>query len=113
MTTGLFSDEMRRDPFPVYDQLRGRTPVLHVPPLDLWMVLDYETVKWMLNDHETFSSATTPPGSTGKPLDWLIFSDPPRHTKLRALILRAFTPRAVANLEPRIKELSRALLDRS
>src|SRR5262249_40016148 len=37
--------------------------------------------------------------------------DPPRHTKLRALISRAFTPRVVADLEPRIRELSRQLLD--
>ena len=37
--------------------------------------------------------------------------DPPRHTKLRALISKAFTPRVVANLEPRIKQLSRELLD--
>ncbi len=47
----------------------------------------------------------------GNPGEWFIFFDPPRHTKLRALISKAFTPRVVANLEPRIRELSRTLLD--
>src|SRR5437773_5485891 len=45
--------------------------------------------------------------------EWFLFFDPPRHTKLRALISKAFTPRVVANLEPRIRELSRQLLDRT
>jgi cytochrome P450 len=47
------------------------------------------------------------------PENWFIFFDPPRHTRLRALITRAFTPRSVANLEPRIRELSRQLLDQA
>jgi cytochrome P450 len=103
----LFSDEMRRDPFPVYEQLRSRSPVFHVPPpFDLWLILDYEGVKRALSDHEAFSSRVP------APKDWFIFFDPPRHTKLRALISRAFTPRVVSNLEPRIRELSRDFLDR-
>ncbi|WP_437756190.1 cytochrome P450 [Sorangium sp. So ce1389] len=60
-------------------------------------------------DHEAFSSVVTPP--TGKAPDWILFSDPPRHTKLRAIVLRAFTPRSIAALEPRVRELSRELLD--
>ena len=68
------------------DQLRSASPVLHAPLLDLWMVFDYEGVKRALSDHEAFSSAVPAP-------PWLVFFDPPRHTKLRALITRAFTPR--------------------
>ncbi|WP_437906470.1 cytochrome P450 [Sorangium sp. So ce327] len=105
----LFPDEMRRDPYPLYDQLRTGSPVFHVAPLDLWMVFDYDGVKRALTDHDAFSSAVTPP--TGKAPDWIVFSDPPRHTKLRSIILRAFTPRSIAGLEPRIRELSRDLLD--
>ena len=105
----LFSDEMRRNPYPVYDQMRSASPVLHVPPSDLWMLFDYEGVKRALNDADAFSSVVSPPPS--KVSKWLIFSDPPRHTKLRALIMRAFTSGAVANLEPRIRELSRQLLN--
>src|SRR5207244_11353645 len=70
-----------------------------------WMVFDYEGVKRALADHDTFSSKYGP--------EWLIFADPPRHTKLRALISQAVTPRSVANLEPRIRELVRGLLDQT
>lgn len=104
--TDLFSDEMRRDPYPVYDLLRATAPVLHVPPFDAWLVFDYEGVRRVLTDHDAFGNAV--PG----PDNWFIFTDPPRHTRLRALISKAFTPRSVANLEPRIRELSRDLLDR-
>jgi cytochrome P450 len=72
------------------------------------MLFDYESVRRVLHDPITFSSAMTPPSSaTGR---WLIFSDPPRHAKLRALIARAFTPRSVADLEPRVRELCRRLV---
>ena len=105
----LHSDAMRRDPYPVYDRLRAASSVLRDPRSDFWMVFDYEGVRRALTDPEAFSSRAAPPG--GGALDWMIFFDPPRHTKLRALIARAFTPRSVANLEPRIRELSRGLLD--
>jgi cytochrome P450 len=104
----LFSEETRRNPYPVYDHLRSASPVLQVQP-DVWVISDYEGVKRALHDHETFSSRAAPPG--GKPFDWLIFQDPPRQTKLRNLIMRAFTPRSIAGLEPRIRELSRELLN--
>jgi cytochrome P450 len=105
----LHSEDMRRDPYPVYDQLRAASPVLHDPRSDFWMVFDYEGVRRALTDPDAFSSRAAPPG--GKALDLMIFFDPPRHTKLRALIARAFTPRSVADLEPRIRGLSRELLD--
>jgi cytochrome P450 len=43
--------------------------------------------------------------------NWFIFFDPPAHTKLRSLISQAFTPRMIAALERRIRDLSRSLLD--
>src|SRR5579864_3687825 len=107
----FFSDEMRRNPFPVYDQMRSHSPVLHVPQLDLWMIFDYEGVKRALNDHEAFSSSMFTAKRANPP--WFIFFDAPHHTKLRGLVMRAFTPPMVANLEPRIRDLSRQLLDQS
>src|SRR5436190_15918309 len=104
----FFSDEMRRNPYPIYDRMRTGSPVFHVPPpFNAWLIFDYDGVKRALNDHEAFSSAVPAPPN------WFIFIDPPTHTKLRALISRAFTPRMVANLEPLIRDLSRELLDRA
>lgn len=102
----LFSDEMRRNPYPAYDQLRSASPLLHDPRSGLWMIFDYAGVKRALNDHDAFSSSNGP-------AEWLVFIDPPRHTKLRALISQAFTPRSIASIEPRIRELSRELLNRT
>jgi len=103
--TNFFSREMRRNPYPFYDQLRISSPPRRVPPpFNAWVIFDYQFVKWALNDHETFSSRVPAP-------QWFIFMDPPQHTKLRALISQAFTPRMVASLDARIRELSRRLLD--
>jgi cytochrome P450 len=109
----LFSDDMRRNPYPAYDQMRQRSPVFHLAPFDLWIIFDFEGVKRALVDHDVFSSDLSHAPGSGNPGEWFIFFDPPRHTKLRALISKAFTPRVVANLEPRIRELSRQLLDQT
>jgi cytochrome P450 len=107
----LFSDDMRRNPYPAYDEMRSGSPVFHLPPFDLWMIFDYAGVKRALVEHDAFSSDLSHAPGNGNPGEWFIFFDPPRHTKLRALISRAFTPRVVADLEPHIRELSRQLLD--
>ena len=107
--TSLFSEEARRDPYPLYERLRAGSPVLHDPRTDSWMLFDYESVRRALHDPGTFGSAVSPPPSPTS--EWLVFADPPRHTKLRALVMRAFTPRSVAGLERRIRQISRGLLD--
>jgi cytochrome P450 len=105
----FLSDDVRRNPWPLYAAARTASPVFHEARSGLWLLLDHEGVKRALTDHDAFSSVAVPP--TGKAPDWLIFNDPPRHTHRRAVILRAFTPRTVAALEPRVRELSRRLLD--
>jgi cytochrome P450 len=111
----MFTDDMRRNPYPLYDRMRSASALLHVPSPDFYMVFDYENVKRTLQDHDAFSSRASPPGQSAGSgaLDWLIFFDPPHHTKLRAIVMRAFTPRVVASLEPRIRQLSAELLDQA
>ena len=99
----LFSPQTRRDPYPLYDQLRAAAPVFREPRTGRWMLFDYDSVKRALNDADAFGSAVAPPQA--RTSRWMIFSDPPRHTHLRALVMRAFSPRAVDALEPRIREL--------
>lgn len=100
----LFAVETRRNPYPAYEQLRSQTPVFNDPTSGLWVALDYDSVKRVLTDHELFSSRLGP-------ALWMIFLDPPKHTKLRALISQAFTPKSIANLEPRIVQLCHQLLE--
>jgi cytochrome P450 len=106
----LFSAEMRREPYPAYGALRAGSPVFHLAAFDLWIILDYDGVRRALTDHDAFSSDLSHVPGQGNPGQWFLFFDPPRHTKLRALIGKAFTPRVVASLESRIRELSRELL---
>lgn len=104
----LFSDEVRRNPYPLYERVRSLSPLLYVPaPFDGWLIFDYEEVKRALNDHERFSSAVP------APKNWFIFFDPPAHSKLRGLISRAFTPKSIAAIESHIRELSRELLEQA
>src|SRR5438093_915993 len=100
----LFTDDVRRNPFALYDQVRSTMPVFQEPNSGIWMIFDYDGVRQALTDTELFSSKNGP--------DWLLFNDPPRHTKLRALISQAFTPRSIAGLEGRIRDLSRELLNK-
>ena len=102
----LLSDDMRRNPYPAYTQIRSATPLLQDPESGLRMIFDYDGVKRVLNDQEDFSSRHGP-------VDWMIFLDPPRHSKLRALISKAFTPTSVTNLEPRIRGFASKLLDQN
>lgn len=60
----FLTDDMRRDPYPLYEQVRSSSPLLHMPQTDMWMLFDYESVKRAMTDSEAFSSIVTPP--TGK-----------------------------------------------
>jgi cytochrome P450 len=108
----FLSDDMRRDPFPIYDHLRAACPVMLEPQSGLWMIFDYAGVKQALSDTDTFASDLASIGAHPTP-PWLVFNDPPRHTKLRNIISQAFTPRMVAGLESRIRRLSQELLNGS
>src|SRR4051812_2281396 len=49
----FFTDEMRRNPSPIYDQIRSTSPLFHIPPpFDAWAIFDYDGAKRALNDHE-------------------------------------------------------------
>ena len=99
----------RRNPYPLYAVARRASPALRTPRRGPWVLFDYESAKRALTDHAAFSSDVSKAGFGT--LGWFIFSDPPRHTKLRGLVSRAFTSRSVAALEPRIGALAHQLLD--
>ena len=79
-----------------------------------WLVFRYDDVQRLLLETQTFSSQRTPnPDGTIDPIKSLsmIGMDPPRHRQLRALMGEAFTPRMIAELEPRITATVHRLLD--
>lgn len=115
----LFSPELLKDPYPMYQMMRASQPVLYIEQLKLWSVFRYEDVRTVLSDHTRFSSeygqAHVPEAGVAaeaRSSSSMITTDPPRHTQLRSLVNRAFTPRAVAALEPRIEAIANELLDK-
>lgn len=117
LTYSPFDPEVIADPYPVYRQLRDHAPVYWSPQASTWVLSRYDDVAAALIDPATYSSASgifpTPPGvdMTQLFLPMLIMSDPPRHTQLRHLVSKAFTPRRIAGVEARIQTLVDDLLD--
>lgn len=108
--------QVHEDPYPVYRALRDEAPVYRNPALGFWALSRHADVLAAFKDVETFSSRH------GVSLDQDVFHpdadatmsflamDPPRHTRMRALVSRGFTPRRVSELEPRIRAIARGHL---
>ena len=104
------------DPYPVYRRLREEAPVYYNDTHDFFAVSHFADVEKGLLDAQTYISGKggiielikadieMPPGV-------IIFEDPPTHTIHRRLLSRAFTPRRVAELEPKIREFCATSLD--
>jgi cytochrome P450 len=112
---------VRRNPYALYEQGRAQHPAyVHAGlPVPLVSVFRYADVQAVLRDASLFSNdfargralapeiqrlaEQAPPSMLGM--------DPPDHTRLRSLVNKAFTPRIVRQLEPRLREVAHALLD--
>ncbi|WP_224249225.1 cytochrome P450 [Hyalangium gracile] len=113
------------DPFPLYARLRREAPVTFAPGFHLWLVSRYQDVMTVLKDTRRFSSRDIlrPPVDLPKELvelltasgysaDYpLLGDDPPAHTRIRALVGKAFSPPNVSAMEPRIRAIARGHLD--
>ncbi|GKQ36076.1 cytochrome P450 [Streptomyces sp. A012304] len=117
---GAFGEGFRKDPHPVYARLRERGPVhrVRLPGAGAddwsWLVVGYQEARAALADPRLAKDGSRI-GVTfldeeliGK---YLLMTDPPQHTRLRALISRAFTMRRVERLRPRIQQITDDLLD--
>jgi cytochrome P450 len=99
------------NPFPFYELGRAMSPLV-LPDRGLAMVFGYDDCVAILKDWETWSSRFPPPPDVAEPPEpTMLNSDPPRHTRLRSLVSQAFTPRMVEQLEPRVREITRELLE--
>jgi cytochrome P450 len=107
-----YAYETHEDPFPVYRRLRDEAPVYRNDAIGFFALSRHADVLAAMKDFERYSSADgvslEPQASRGGADAVMSFlaMDPPRHTRMRALVSRGFTPRRVAALEPRIRELA-------
>jgi pimeloyl-[acyl-carrier protein] synthase len=114
------SPRVYRNPYPTYAKLRARDPVHWNFLSHSWVFSRYRDIDAILRDHSRFandsryrdsvSRAQAVSSNAGGPS--LLFLDPPDHTRLRALVQQAFTPRALEALTPRIRQIAAHVLDR-
>ncbi|MSQ30919.1 MAG: cytochrome P450 [Dehalococcoidia bacterium] len=139
VTFNPFVPSYRKNPYLQLGRLQARDPVHRSDALQAWVLTRYDDCQQVTRDVEGFSSdarvarealeaAARRQGITDAPMGLrlpspgrssrtlgeeptVIGSDPPGHTRLRGIINRAFTPRAVEVLRPRIEAITAALLD--
>ncbi|MCP5066448.1 MAG: cytochrome P450, partial [bacterium] len=111
-----YSHEYFNDPYPIYEYLRDEAPVYHNEKLGFYALSRFEDVLQASIDYNTYSSARgiliqdmDPDYLEAVPM--MIMMDPPRQTRLRKLISKAFTPRKVAAMEPGVRELCVGILE--
>ena len=113
------------DPFPLYGRLRDEDPVHWSPALKAWVLTRYDDVKRVCLDSEMSSDrlrpffAKLPPSEAAQITEviryltlWMVFRDPPEHTRLRHLAARVFNVRSIHAFRPNIEALTAWLLER-
>lgn len=95
--------------------VRATTPACYDKEANCWQVFRYDDVLRVATDHATFSSESRQRMLASEDeapiLESIINMDPPRHRQFRSLVTQAFTPRAIAQMAPRITCIANELLD--
>ena len=125
----LLSPELRANPYPYYAAMRRDSPIHPLAPgAPLYAITRYADVIHILHHPEQFSSSALQAALQGGGVGlgpntgalaghrllsspMMIATDPPDHGRLRRLVNRGFTPRRIAALEPRIREIANRCLD--
>jgi cytochrome P450 len=122
----LFDPTFKANPYRTYAELRSSVPIHRASLPDgrsVWLVTRYEDVLAIFKDEQfvkDWRKALTPEQlaqippipDVMKPLSRnMLDTDPPDHTRLRALVSKAFTPRLIERMHPRVQEIAGALLD--
>ncbi len=109
--------QIHADPYSVYTRLRDEAPLYRNDELDFWALSRHEDVVAVFRDPARFSSAN---GVSIEPSAWgshahrtmsFLALDPPKHTRMRALVSKGFTPRRVRDLEDSITTFTKRYLD--
>jgi cytochrome P450 len=122
----LFSSEFKANPFPTYAQMRKEAPIYgHEAPdgSTIWYITKYADVLAVLKDNDHFckdprnTGLSNVPGNASRKTamhqlinENMLFSDPPNHTRLRALISQAFTPQRIAHQADFVQQTAEKLI---
>lgn len=106
------------NPYKIFAQLRREAPVCRLDPLGFWAISGFDEVVHVLKNPKLFSNSgyanALPPhlrvDANKYPLS-MVHSDPPYHTRLRRMVLREFNPRVADQMQPRIEQVCRQLID--
>lgn len=107
-----FARDIQTNPYPVYRWLRDEAPVYHNEEIGFWALSRFDDVLGAHLDPGTFVSGhgvTIEGYDRGN--DVLISRDEPSHTWHRKLVSRLFTPRAISELEPKVRAIAAGVLD--
>ncbi|MEN8183568.1 MAG: cytochrome P450 [Myxococcota bacterium] len=119
----LFTPEFHADPYPIYREMREEGRLLEVGGMESWIATGYEEVFTILRDARFKSGFSRSDNAYDRqwqarsPVTFEFFhrnmlgANPPDHTRLRGLVSRAFTPRRVESLRPRVESIVSKLLD--
>ncbi|MEZ4297853.1 MAG: cytochrome P450 [Polyangiaceae bacterium] len=120
----LLSPSFFADPHPVFHRMRSEDPVYFHPVLRHWVLTRYEDIQTLGRDAR-FSAQRSAQFAVGLPPEvmpkfaeifgflshWLTLLDPPRHTVLRSLVSKAFTPQSIDALAPSVRQIVDEMLD--
>jgi len=99
------------DPYPDYKNWRENNPIWWAEDVNAWVISRYKDVHLVLKDPKLFSSAAM--GERDHEISLpLLTDDPPRHSKLRAIMNKAFTSRAIKLMENEVRSMSNDLLNK-
>jgi cytochrome P450 len=120
---GLLTPAFLADPYPIYARLRQEAPDHYSEGANAWMVTRYDDVLACFRDGRLsanraagYAQKMPPPAREalapllGNLAAWIHLMDPPEHTRLRALVNKAFVPRLVTRMRPRIETIVAGLL---
>ena len=123
----FLSPEYFQNPYPIYRELLDSTPIFWSEKARAWIVSPFKEVEEGLHldvftqkqrmlkasSHFTPEELAKMPHILTNLSNWVVFQDPPEHTRLRRLISKSFTPRSINALEPKIEAIVSNLLDKA
>lgn len=123
------SPEFRANPYPVYDILRSNAPLFFLPDWNMWFLSRHEDCMTLMRDtrlgHEILTVMDREELGWGPEPEtenervklarmqrkWMLFRDPPDHTRLRGLVHKAFVPRMIERMRERVEIITNTLID--